>query len=254
MSNLLAEPVDEALSLLPKDWQKRWDKMLTANTYRTVKIALLTMGAGHEGPAQNWMHKFLAMGTGAAGGFFGPLTLSGAFNGTVEVSDGGLNVSGESIFNDDVGVAAEPLGGRFQDEIDPQLQGAAEVRRRERVVDEQRQSRVVRDVRHRLDVEHVDDRVAERLAVDQLGLVGDRTAEVLRVVGIDEDGPVLEERSVSVFDRVDRIRDGITYMELNVNQDFMNRFSAAKFLPHTDPTRFPSVKVRNRKLGMFLSL
>jgi uncharacterized 2Fe-2S/4Fe-4S cluster protein (DUF4445 family) len=32
------------------------------------------------------------------------------------------------------------------------------------------------------------------------------------------------------FDRVDRIRDGITYMELNVNQEFMNRFSAAKFL------------------------
>ena len=43
------------------------------------------------------------------------------------------------------------------------------------------------------------------------------------------------------FDRVKRIRDGITYMELNVNQDFMNRFSAAKFLPHTDTARFPSV-------------
>jgi uncharacterized 2Fe-2S/4Fe-4S cluster protein (DUF4445 family) len=39
--------------------------------------------------------------------------------------------------------------------------------------------------------------------------------------------------SRSVFDRIDRIRDGITYMELNVNQDFMNRFSAAKFFaPH----------------------
>ena len=37
------------------------------------------------------------------------------------------------------------------------------------------------------------------------------------------------------------IQQKITYMELNVNQDFMNRFSAAKFLPHTDPSRFPSV-------------
>jgi uncharacterized 2Fe-2S/4Fe-4S cluster protein (DUF4445 family) len=44
------------------------------------------------------------------------------------------------------------------------------------------------------------------------------------------------------FDRVNQIRDGITYMELNVNQDFMNRFSAAKFLPHTDTSRFPSVR------------
>jgi uncharacterized 2Fe-2S/4Fe-4S cluster protein (DUF4445 family) len=40
-----------------------------------------------------------------------------------------------------------------------------------------------------------------------------------------------------------RIRDRITYLELNVNQDFMNRFSAAKFFPHTDRSRFPSVAV-----------
>lgn len=45
------------------------------------------------------------------------------------------------------------------------------------------------------------------------------------------------------LDVIDKIRDRITYLELNVNQDFMNRFSAAKFLPHTDRTRFPSVKL-----------
>ncbi|MFO7716597.1 ASKHA domain-containing protein [Desulfosarcina sp.] len=44
------------------------------------------------------------------------------------------------------------------------------------------------------------------------------------------------------FDRINQIRDGITYLELNVNLDFMNRFSAAKFLPHTDNSRFPSVR------------
>ncbi|MBW1712945.1 MAG: DUF4445 domain-containing protein, partial [Deltaproteobacteria bacterium] len=38
-----------------------------------------------------------------------------------------------------------------------------------------------------------------------------------------------------------QIRDRITYLELNVNQEFMNRFSAAKFLPHTDLSLFPSV-------------
>ena len=38
------------------------------------------------------------------------------------------------------------------------------------------------------------------------------------------------------------IRDQITYLELNVNQEFMNLFSAAKFLPHTDRSLFPSVK------------
>ncbi|MBW1681119.1 MAG: DUF4445 domain-containing protein [Deltaproteobacteria bacterium] len=40
------------------------------------------------------------------------------------------------------------------------------------------------------------------------------------------------------------IRDRITYLELNVNQEFMNLFSAAKFLPHTNVDLFPSVRNR----------
>jgi len=48
-------------------------------------------------------------------------------------------------------------------------------------------------------------------------------------------------QSMESMDQVSDIRDKITYMELNVNQDFMNRFSAAKFFPHTDRSLFPSV-------------
>jgi uncharacterized 2Fe-2S/4Fe-4S cluster protein (DUF4445 family) len=33
----------------------------------------------------------------------------------------------------------------------------------------------------------------------------------------------------------------ITYLELNVNQEFMLRFSGARFIPHTDRSLFPSV-------------
>ncbi|MBW1708762.1 MAG: DUF4445 domain-containing protein [Deltaproteobacteria bacterium] len=33
----------------------------------------------------------------------------------------------------------------------------------------------------------------------------------------------------------------LTYLELNMNQDFMNRFSAARFIPHTHREFFPSV-------------
>ncbi len=35
----------------------------------------------------------------------------------------------------------------------------------------------------------------------------------------------------------------ITYIELNVNQEFMIRFSGSRFIPHTDPENFPSVPV-----------
>jgi uncharacterized 2Fe-2S/4Fe-4S cluster protein (DUF4445 family) len=43
---------------------------------------------------------------------------------------------------------------------------------------------------------------------------------------------------------VEAVRGRTTYLEMNVNQEFMNRFSAAKFLPHTDSGRFPSVEAR----------
>ncbi|MBN2035044.1 MAG: DUF4445 domain-containing protein [Deltaproteobacteria bacterium] len=41
--------------------------------------------------------------------------------------------------------------------------------------------------------------------------------------------------------KIREIRDKVTYVELNVNQEFMNLFSAARFIPHTDRSLFPSV-------------
>lgn len=44
------------------------------------------------------------------------------------------------------------------------------------------------------------------------------------------------------LEEIKTIASKITYLEMNVNQDFMNRFSAARFIPHTDPDLFPSIK------------
>ncbi len=43
--------------------------------------------------------------------------------------------------------------------------------------------------------------------------------------------------------RCRQIMQKITYIELNVNQEFMMRFSGAKFIPHTDGSLFPSVPI-----------
>jgi uncharacterized 2Fe-2S/4Fe-4S cluster protein (DUF4445 family) len=59
-------------------------------------------------------------------------------------------------------------------------------------------------------------------------------------------GATMVLTAVDCREEVDKIRDAITYLELNVNQEFMNRFSAAKFLPHTNPSLFPSVKVGSK--------
>ena len=49
--------------------------------------------------------------------------------------------------------------------------------------------------------------------------------------------------SADAKQETEKIRDQIAYLELNVNQEFMNLFSAAKFIPHTDRALFPSVPI-----------
>lgn len=55
-------------------------------------------------------------------------------------------------------------------------------------------------------------------------------------------GATLALTDAGLLEEIDTISNRVTYLELNVNQEFMTRFSAARFLPHTDLTRFPSVK------------
>ncbi len=75
-----------------------------------------------------------------------------------------------------------------------------------------------------------------------LGMLPDLPLSVYRAVGnsslqgaeqvlLDEDARLACEAIVS----------SITYLELNVNQEFMLRFSGSKFIPHTDTSLFPSV-------------
>ncbi len=75
-----------------------------------------------------------------------------------------------------------------------------------------------------------------------IGMLPDLPPEAFEVLGNSSlEGATRLLADPRVFIEIDEIRDRITYMELNVNQDFMNRFSAARFLPHTDAARFPSV-------------
>ena len=54
-------------------------------------------------------------------------------------------------------------------------------------------------------------------------------------------GAVLSLLSGLARRETDLIWGNLTYLEMNVNQELMNRFSAARFIPHTDVRLFPSV-------------
>ncbi len=76
-----------------------------------------------------------------------------------------------------------------------------------------------------------------------IGMIPDLPRDRFKVLGnssLEGAARLLSDRRGP--DIVAGLAEKITYMELNVNQEFMNRFSAAKFLPHTDPDRFPSVR------------
>ena len=82
-------------------------------------------------------------------------------------------------------VAADELGRRVDHDVGAPFDRAAQVRRRERVVHDQRQLAGMRDGRHGLDVQHVPARVADRLGEERLGVRADRFPPCLPIVGID---------------------------------------------------------------------
>jgi uncharacterized 2Fe-2S/4Fe-4S cluster protein (DUF4445 family) len=75
-----------------------------------------------------------------------------------------------------------------------------------------------------------------------IGMIPDLALETYRPLGNTSlAGASQTLLSATAREEIYRIRDRVTYVELNVNQEFMNLFSAAKFIPHTDRSLFPSV-------------
>jgi uncharacterized 2Fe-2S/4Fe-4S cluster protein (DUF4445 family) len=75
-----------------------------------------------------------------------------------------------------------------------------------------------------------------------LGMLPDLALDAYEALGNTSlAGATMALLSLRKREAVDEIRDRVTYVEMNVNQEFMNEFSAAKFIPHTDRSLFPSV-------------
>ena len=78
-----------------------------------------------------------------------------------------------------------------------------------------------------------------------IGLLPDLPVDRIHFIGNSSvTGAKLAMLSRAMFDEVQQIRDRITYRELIVEPGYMERFTSACFLPHTDLSRFPSVAER----------
>ena len=84
---------------------------------------------------------------------------------------------------------------------------------------------------------HIDPRMAITL-----GMLPDLPLETYEPVGNSSlAGARLVLTDDAARERCREIVRTITYVELNVNQEFMMRFSGSRFIPHTDRSLFPSV-------------
>lgn len=75
LSDVLASPIEEGLSLLPKKWHKGMEKAALASIHQSLKLAVGSMDLIAPSESHNLLHKLAVIGIGAASGFFGPLTL-----------------------------------------------------------------------------------------------------------------------------------------------------------------------------------
>ncbi|MGQ9573734.1 MAG: ASKHA domain-containing protein [Thermoguttaceae bacterium] len=75
-----------------------------------------------------------------------------------------------------------------------------------------------------------------------IGLLPDVPPDRIQFIGNSSvAGAKLVMLSRAMFEEVQTLRDRITYRELIVDPAYMERFTSACFLPHTDLARFPSV-------------
>src|SRR3954464_7849933 len=83
---------------------------------------------------------------------------------------------------------ADELGGGMNDNVGAKLYWLAQIRRRKRIVDNQRHASLPGHLCDRFDVEHIDLRITHGLCIDRPRFRRNGLAEIFGIVGIHEDG------------------------------------------------------------------
>ena len=100
-------------------------------------------------------------------------------------------------------MATEKLGRRVTDEICTEVEGAQQIRRRERAIDQQRQPRGMRNLGDARDVEHIESRVTQGFGEEHSGIGPDRLAPGRQIARINE-GRIDTETPQRVIEQVVR--------------------------------------------------
>ena len=75
ISHVIGFPIENGLKVLPKSWYQRIHGAAEQSIMKTLKVAISSMDHIAPHPAHNGIHKVMVIGSGALGGFFGPVAL-----------------------------------------------------------------------------------------------------------------------------------------------------------------------------------
>lgn len=75
LCSVIGTPIEQLLELLPKDWCRRLQATAEYSIRRATDVAIASMEPLPNALAHDRWHQLLALGSGAIGGFFGPLSL-----------------------------------------------------------------------------------------------------------------------------------------------------------------------------------
>ena len=89
---------------------------------------------------------------------------------------------------------ADPFGDGVHDDVGAKRERPAQIRRRKRVVDQERNARGMRNFGHRRDIENFQARIADGLGDHQPGLWSDGGAQAVVIARLDEGGGDAEPR------------------------------------------------------------
>ncbi|KPJ95072.1 MAG: hypothetical protein AMJ53_03630 [Gammaproteobacteria bacterium SG8_11] len=75
ITSVLGSPVEEGLRLLPKTWYKTLHSAVQSSLRKSLAIAIDSIDVATSTLTNNHFHRLMAAGSGAVGGFLGPLAL-----------------------------------------------------------------------------------------------------------------------------------------------------------------------------------
>lgn len=75
LSSVIGSPIEDGLKLLPKAWYNNLHKAVETSIRKSLDVAIGSIDLVTPTLTNNQLHRLMAVGTGAVGGFFGPLAL-----------------------------------------------------------------------------------------------------------------------------------------------------------------------------------